>query len=146
MELELDRWGRPTRRRWLERILLIGFLLSLVVGIGALAVIFVLGDVAETPPPADPLAALQADRIPPQYALLELAGDPKVALARQAIDAGQAETAYAQIVFATDLTASQRTGLLLLMARRMRVTLYCFAMERLYPPRRTWCLPPTIAL
>jgi hypothetical protein len=120
MALELDRWGRPARRRWLELILLIGFLLSLVVGIGALAVIFALGEVTEPTPPAEALSALQVDRIPPQYALLELAGDPKVALARQAIDAGQTETAYAQIIFATDLTDSQRTGLLLLLARRMR--------------------------
>ena len=107
-------------RRWLELTLLIGFLLSLVLGVGALAVIFVLGDVAEPVAPGDPLAALQADRIPPEYALLELAGDPTIALARQAIDAGQVETAYAQIVFATDLSDSQRTGLLLLLGRRMR--------------------------
>ncbi len=120
MDLELDRWGRPARRRWLELILLIGFLLSLVVGIGAIALTFALGDVAETPQPADPLAALQADRIPPQYALLELAGDPPVALIRQAIDAGQTEVAYAQIAFSTKLSGSQRTGLLLLLARRMR--------------------------
>ncbi len=120
MTLNLDRQGRSVRRRWLELTLLIGFLLSLVLGVGALAVIFVLGDVAAPLPATDALAGLQADQIPPQYALLELAGDPTAALARQAMDAGQVETAYAQIVFATDLTDSQRTGLLLILARRMR--------------------------
>jgi len=120
MTLDLDRQGRSVGRRWLELTLLIGFLLSLVLGVGALAVIFVLGDVAEPVPPPDPLTALQSDRIPPQYALLELAGDPLTSLARQAINAGQVETAYAQIVFATDLSDSQRTGLLLLLGRRMR--------------------------
>ncbi len=120
MTLHLDRQGRSVRRRWLELTLLIGFLLSLVLGVGALAVIFVLGDVAEPAAPLDALAAVQADRIPPQYALLELAGDPTVSLIRQAIDAGQVETAYAQIVFSTDLPDAQRTGLLLILARRMR--------------------------
>lgn len=120
MTLHLDRQGRSVRRRWLELTLLIGFLLSLVLGVGALAVIFVLGDASPPVAAPDALTGLQADRIPPQYALLELAGDPTAALARQAMDAGQVETAYAQIVFATDLADSQRMGLLLILGRRMR--------------------------
>lgn len=75
---------------WLQILLGLGFLLSLGIGVLALvALLFLEQNAAVDPPPAPPAQIIQPDQIPPQLALLQLAGAPPDALTRQAADAGQ---------------------------------------------------------
>src|SRR5262245_10490323 len=93
---------RPARRRrrWLERLLVFGFLLCLLVGLGALAMLWRLtaGDTTAVRFDA-PLASLRTEHIVPALTLAELAGDPVDALAYQALAAGQLETARALLTY-----------------------------------------------
>jgi len=109
--------GRQTRG-WLEVGLIAGFILCLVIGAGALAAFLLL---RQSDSPAALSAApngLQPDRILPQLALMELAGDPAGGLAHQALDAGELDTAYAIVAFTPDLPGNQLLTLGLQMARR----------------------------
>lgn len=110
---------RTDRRRWIEILLLLGFFLSLLIGLGALAGLYWLGSTeSETSITADPFQELEPDRIPPDLALLQLTGAQPSALARQATNAGQRALAYAIIQFDPKLPASERAGQLLLLGRR----------------------------
>jgi hypothetical protein len=122
-----DRWNAPyvesrprrsvRRRRWLETLLLLGFTLCLLIGLGALVAFWRLS-AALTPTVRldDPLASLQLDQIAPALVLSELAGDPAEALAYQALQAGQLESARALITYHSPLGAAPPLGLLLRLA------------------------------
>ena len=85
--------------RWLEFIVLLGFGLFLILGLGALYLLWSL----ERQPPlslADtPEETLQVEQIVPQLAVRHLEGDPLEGLARQASEANQVATAYALLLF-----------------------------------------------
>lgn len=124
-----DRWNAPfaesysrqtvQRRRWLETVLLLGFIVCLLIGLGALIAFWRLNS-QRTPPVRldDPLASLQVGQIVPALALAELAGDPAEALAYQALQAGQLETARAILTFQHRANDAHPLGLLLRMARQ----------------------------
>lgn len=61
---------------------------------------------------AKPALALQPEQISPALALMELAGDPPDALARQALAAGHADTAFAIAVYGVDIAPPVRRALL----------------------------------
>lgn len=108
----------PRRRRWLESLLLLGFFLCLLVGLAALVAfwrLYTIGDSAARMD--DPLASLRTERIAPQLALAELAGDPPEALAYQALQAGHLETARAIAIFQRTINGAARLSLLLKMAQ-----------------------------
>lgn len=105
---------RP-RRRWLEILLLTGFIGCLLIGLAALTVLFARYRTTRPNLTDDPLHAIQTDQIVPQLALMQLAGDPADALAFQAINAGELETSRAMITFEPS-TAPSRIGLLLQLA------------------------------
>lgn len=88
--------------RWLERLLLLGFLVSLSIGLAALVLFWIVRDSAPPDLNADPLRAVRTEEIVPQVALRELGGDPVAGLALQSLQAGHLETARAFLVFAGD--------------------------------------------
>lgn len=115
----MEQEAAPTRsRRWLERFLLAAFLGCLLIGMGALAALILLRTAQRPALDAPPLETLDPARVTPALALMELAGDPVDALVYQALNAGEAGTAHAMLLFAPHLPATQRLGLLLLLARR----------------------------
>ena len=109
----------PLRRPnlWAERLLLIAFLLCLVVGIAALAVLWSIRDTDQPSLADDPLRAVRSDLILPQLALRQLAGDPAAGLAVQAMQAGQLETARAILTYDVTISPSERVGRLAKLAR-----------------------------
>jgi hypothetical protein len=109
---------RPARRRrWLERLLLIGFLSCLLVGLVALALFWrITATRAPTIDPDDPLASLRARAIIPNLALAELAGDPADALAYQALAAGHLETARTLLTYTSGVDRTSHLGLLVQLA------------------------------
>jgi hypothetical protein len=101
----------PQRPRiWLERVLLLAFLLCLLIGLGALAIVFVVRNNAQPSLNADPLQSVRSNLIVPQVALRELSGDSSAGLANQALQAGHLETARAILTFATDIPAVERAA------------------------------------
>ncbi len=108
------------RRRWAEVLLVIGFFVSLVVALAALAGLYLLQGSQEPASVADPLQALDPSRIPPRLALLQLADGPASALAWQAIRANELDLAYATLLFDARLENSQRANLLLLLGQGYR--------------------------
>jgi len=110
---------RP-RRRWLEGLLLFGFLLCLVVGLSALAALWSFYRATNTPQTADPLGGFQTSQILPQLSVMQLAGDPADALAQQALNAGELETSRALLTYSLQTLAPGRVELLLQLARRYR--------------------------
>jgi hypothetical protein len=119
--LESARPDRPSRRRWLEMLLMLGFLLCLLVGLGALVVLwqFYL-DNDRSSDLDNPLLSLRTDQILPELALMELAGDPGEALAYQALHAGYLETGRAFLMFHARRSGPAHIGILLQLARRYR--------------------------
>lgn len=112
---------RPRRRRlrWLEGLLVVAFLFCLLIGLGALIIIWQVYYNADSSSQAmEPLSSLRSDRILPQLALRQLAGDPAEALASQALHAGEIETSRAILAFQGDLPNAARLPLLLQLARR----------------------------
>jgi tetratricopeptide (TPR) repeat protein len=120
MELEYENTKPSTHRRhfWLQLTLLIGFIFCLILGVGALAALFILQTEETTAPPLSPVAAFPIEGITPQHALVQLAGDPPLALAYQAIQAGELDLAYAITYFSTELSDSDRLSLYLQIGRR----------------------------
>ncbi len=112
-----SRPGRP-RRRWLERLLLVGFLFCLLVGLVTLSALWQLYR-AQQPiiQLDDPLASIRADQVVAGLAVAELAGDPADALAYQAIQAGHLETGRAALMFHHFPSGATQLNLLLLMAQ-----------------------------
>lgn len=111
-------WGQPpapraprARRRWLEVLLLAGFLLSVVAGLIALAVLWSLSQRPATPPAAAAFDLLEPERVQPGLAVRALAGDPPAALAAQAIRAGELPTAAALLLFDAQTEGSARAAL-----------------------------------
>ena len=83
--------SRPARRRsqvWLQLTLIIGFTFCLILGVGALAALFLVQ--AEPTVTVDPagIPGYVVGEIAPSHALSQLAGDPPGALATQALQAG----------------------------------------------------------
>lgn len=119
MELEYENAKHSSRRNlWLQLTLLIGFIFCLLLGIGALAALFILQMEPETAPEQSPLATLRVEQIAPHHALAQLAGDPAKALAYQALQAGELDLAYAITFFSTELTDNDRLALWLQLGRR----------------------------
>jgi hypothetical protein len=114
--------GRSVRRRrWLEVLLTLGFLFCLLVGLGALAVLWQLYPGNHRARELDdPLSSLQAGQILPELALMELAGEPGEALAYQALHAGYLETSRAILMFDATRSGPAHDGILLQLARRYR--------------------------
>ena len=105
---------RP-RRRWVEILLLTGFLVCLLIGLAALTVLLARYRTTRPSLADDPLRAIQTQQIVPQLALMQLAGDPADALAFQAMNAGELETSRAMMTYAPS-TEPGRIGLLLQLA------------------------------
>lgn len=99
---------RPTL--WMERLLMLAFLVCLLVGIAALAAFLTLRAEQRPSLTVDPLAAARSEFILPQLALRELAGDSAAGLAAQAIQAGQLETARVILTFAADIPPLERAS------------------------------------
>jgi len=108
----------PRRRSFFEIALLLGFILCLLIGAGALAGLYLLRESQETGLTRLPLAERVPDGIVPQVALLQLAGDPTTALAAQSLTAGELDTAYATLLFDPVSSGSRRTGLALQLAAK----------------------------
>ena len=105
---------RP-RRRWVEILLLAGFLVCLLIGLAALTVLLVRYRATRPSLSDNPLQAIQTEQVIPQLALMQLAGDPADALAFQAMNAGELETSRAMLTYAP-VTTPGRMGLLLQLA------------------------------
>jgi hypothetical protein len=97
-------------RLWVERLLLAAFLFSLLVGLSALAIFFVVRNDAQPSLNADPLQSVRTELIVPQIALRGLAGDSAAGLANQSLQAGHLETARAILTYATDIPAVERAA------------------------------------
>jgi hypothetical protein len=119
MGLQFEK-AKPTARRhlWLQLTLLIGFIFCLLLGVGALAALFIVQTEPETAPAISPLSTLPVDQIAPHHALQQLAGDPPEALAYQAIQAGELDLAYLITYFSTEFSDSDRLALWLQLGRR----------------------------
>jgi hypothetical protein len=120
MELQYENAKPSTHRRhlWLQLTLLIGFIFCLLLGVGALAALFLLQTEPETAPATSPLTTIPVDQIAPHHALVQLAGDPARALAYQALQAGELDLASAITFFSTELTDQDRLALWLQLGRR----------------------------
>ena len=110
----------PTRRRrsWLEFILLLGFALCLLIGLGALGILLWFNATSAPESTHAPLDALRPERVVAELALMELAGDSPQALAFQAINGGYLDTAHAALLYDTTIAPEQRAPLLLQLAQR----------------------------
>lgn len=120
MELEYVNTNPASRRPnlWLQLTLLIGFIFCLIVGVGALAALFLVQTEPETAPALSPLANMPVESITPHHALVQLAGDPPEALAYQALQAGELDLAYTITFFSTELSDRTRLALWLQLGRR----------------------------
>ena len=77
------------RRRGLEVIFIVGFLVCLVLGLAALGALWYLrNDDATAPDVSDPFTLLVPDQVLLALATRDLAGDDTSALVRQALGAG----------------------------------------------------------
>ena len=112
--------ANPSSRRnlWLQLTLLIGFIFCLVIGVGALAVLFLVQTEPDTAPALSPLSTMPVEQIAAPHALVQLAGDPSEALAYQAVQAGELDLAYTITFFATELSNHTRLALWLQLGRR----------------------------
>lgn len=113
----------PRRRLpWLEVTLITGFLFFVLLGLASLAAFFLLrsdriDDVAGAS--TTTLAStFDSAAIVPQLALMQLAGDPGVALAYQASAAGELDVAAAIALYTAELPAAQRLALLMHVGER----------------------------
>jgi tetratricopeptide (TPR) repeat protein len=113
--------SRPARRRsqvWLQLTLIIGFTFCLILGVGALAALFLVQ--AEPTVTVDPagIPGYVVGEIAPAHALLQLAGDPPGALATQALQAGELDLAASIVTFAVQLNDRDRLNTWLQLGRR----------------------------
>lgn len=112
--------GKPAggQRNWLLIGLAVVLILALLVGISALAGYFVLsnqeaGDWSWQ----DPLLALDSARVRPDIAVLTLLDEPPSSLIRQALAAGEPDTAYALLVYDASVSDVERSGNAVLVGR-----------------------------
>lgn len=112
MSFEPLPYRAPRGRRWLQALLFIGFILSLIVGVTALAAFLFLDEEPAAPPPVfvQSRALLEPDRIPPRLALLQLGGAEPDALLRQAVNAGQTPLAYSILLLDGEISDQRRAG------------------------------------
>ncbi len=120
-------------RNWLLVLSLSGFVLFLVVGVISLIAYFQLTDAeAVTYGWREPLDAVSLARVRPDLALLPLGGVSVDDAVREALAAGEPDSAFAIVVYASDLNAAVRGGLLALVgdryvqARRPAEAALCF--------------------
>jgi hypothetical protein len=102
---------------WLQLTLIIGFTFCLILGVGALAALF-LSQTEPAPSAAAVLPGYSPGDIVPQHALLQLAGDPAAPLATQALQAGELDLAAAVATFAVELSDRERLTTWLQLGRR----------------------------
>lgn len=109
----------PRRRRWLELVLLAGFLLCVLVGLAALGALVYTYQFADKDESfaQTPLAGIDKAEIAPPLALMMLAGDPADALAHQALSAGQLATGHALLALDAQPTGGGRVAAYLQLAR-----------------------------
>lgn len=107
----------PRPHVWWERLLLAAFLFSLLIGMGALALFFVVRDETQSSSNVNPLQSVRTELIAPQIALRELSGDAPAGLAGQALQAGHDETARAILTFATAIPGVEHAARLTALAR-----------------------------
>ncbi|MBI3958991.1 MAG: hypothetical protein HY328_09285 [Chloroflexi bacterium] len=122
MTFRLSTPQSPSRpgRLWLQLLLWVGFLLSLLIGLGALLGVFLLPDLEQESElvVADPLLLVEPAAIPPHLALLQLAGADGDALVRQAATAGERTLAYSILLYDSTLTPSRQANELLRVGRQ----------------------------
>jgi hypothetical protein len=99
----------PVRRAgWLQIVLLLGFLISLLVGLLALIGLYLLNQNRDEGVDPARSALLQPAQIPPHLALLQLAGADADALVRQASNAHERSLAYAVLRYDNTLSDTRR--------------------------------------
>ncbi|MCX6049831.1 MAG: hypothetical protein NT075_32430 [Chloroflexi bacterium] len=106
---------RP-RRRWLEILLLTGFVVCLLIGLAALLVLLAQFRTSRPGLSVTPVQAIQTTAIMPQLALMQLAGDPVDGLAFQAMNAGQLETSRAMLTYNAPISGAGNIELLMQLA------------------------------
>ena len=118
--------GRMKRLRssnWLIIALAAGVVALALGGVALLVAYFLL---ARQPAPeagwTNPLAAVQADAVAPDLAVLTLAGEPDDRVLRASLDAGEVETAYATLANSVLLPDNSRSGGWLLLARQFQAS------------------------
>lgn len=94
---------------WVERLLVLIFLVSLLIGLGALAAFFLLRDTTPSPS-TEPLEIAAAGTLLPGLTLRELAGADPGGLILQAEAAGQLDTATATLLFDVTLPPAVRAA------------------------------------
>jgi hypothetical protein len=122
MELDISTTGAATRkrRRRLELILLVSFVLCLLVGLSALGALLLLRNGEPATAENSPLSLIRPDEIVSELALQQLSGAAAEPLAYQAINAGELETALAILVFSSDMPSQPRSVLFERLPRRYR--------------------------
>lgn len=111
--------SRPRRQRnWLLIALVAALIVTLVVGAAAIAGYFLLSR-----PRGDqwtwqsPTQAVDVTRVRPDIAVISLTGDPPAPTVQEALAAGEPDSAYATLVFSTQLTDAERVGQVFPVAR-----------------------------
>lgn len=107
------------RRRGLETVLIVGFLVCLVIGIAAFVGLWMLSQTPQTSLEGSSFQLFQPDQVSIGLAVRQLAGDPVSALAGQAIQAGELPTAAALLLYNTESIGSGRVGLWRQLAQRL---------------------------
>lgn len=119
MELTIAEPRQPRRRFWLKFILFLCFIACLIVGLSSLAALIVLRQGQTASIDNATLPYVDAESIAPELALNQLAGDPTGALALQAANAGELETAGAILAFDNDTPSSAQLALYQLISRKI---------------------------
>lgn len=109
---------RTKSRGWLQPLLLLGFIICLIIGLGALGALWWLYRAPATLRPASALPTFRTEQIIPQLALMQLAGDPSEALAYQALNAGEFETSRAIAWLGLEQMSVARVELILKLAQQ----------------------------
>ncbi|MCB0248344.1 MAG: hypothetical protein KDI07_07165 [Anaerolineae bacterium] len=106
------------RRNWLLITLGALLILALIVGVSAIAGYFLLSKQAAGDWTwQDPLLALDVTRVRPDIAVLTLLDEPASSLIRQALAAGEPDTAYALLVYDAAVDDTERSGNALLVGK-----------------------------
>ena len=123
-------------RGWLQPLLLLGFIICLIVGLGALGALWWLYRAPATLRPASALPTFRTEQIIPQLALMQLAGDPSEALAYQALNAGEFETSRAIAWLGLEQMSAARVELILKLAQQFIAKEQGEAAQTLYAQAR----------
>ncbi|MCD6290542.1 MAG: hypothetical protein J7M34_08565 [Anaerolineae bacterium] len=120
-------------RDWQPYIFLAGAALFLLLGIISLIAYFIMSrQTAIVYGWRDPVEEVDSDRVRPDLALLPLAGVSSETAAREALSAGEPDTAFTILMYAADLDEATRGGLFELVgerfvqARRLEKASLCF--------------------